>query len=214
MLLVFFLLLFYFHLIVMVNLILSFFVAVIQAHPKDAEFLNKPIENYKEMMTIFGTGLATGKYAMGSNEALGSPSDGVTSSMKTEPYDEEKTFKAMEDVAKVFGESSKDTREATCGSVGNKRKRAVLTEEDTLVLSNMTDAVKDVAAAIRETKVEVIHPELYGAVMYMPGFTEEALICAFSHLVDNKAQGDAFVKMTDSHRVLWLRTWLAKNFYM
>jgi hypothetical protein len=42
----------------------------------------------------------------------------------------------------------------------------------------MTDAVKDVAAAIRETKVEVIHPDLYGAVMYMPGFTEEALICA------------------------------------
>jgi hypothetical protein len=66
------------------------FIVVLQAHPKDAEFLNKPIENYKEMMTIFGTGLATGKYAM----------------------------------------------------------------------------------------------------------------------------GDAFVKMTDSHRVLWLRTWLAKNFYM
>jgi hypothetical protein len=32
-------------------------------------------------------------------------------------------------------------------------------------MSNMTDAVKDVAAAIRETKVEVIHPELYGAVI-------------------------------------------------
>jgi hypothetical protein len=75
----------------------------------------------------------------------------------------------------------------------------------------MTDAVKDVAAAIRETKVEVIHPYLYGAVMYMPGFTEEALICAFSHLVDNKAQGDTFVKMTDSHHVLCLRTWLAKH---
>jgi hypothetical protein len=189
------------------------FIVVLQAHPKDAEFLNKPIENYKEMMTIFGTGLATGKFAMGSNEALGSPYDGATSSVKTEPYDEDKTVKGMDDVAKLFGES-KDTREATCGSAGpgNKRKRSVLSEEDNLVLSNMTDAVKDVAAAIRETKVEVIHPDLYGAVMYMPGFTEEALICAFSHLVDNKAQGDAFVKMTDSHRVLWLRTWLTKNY--
>ena len=37
---------------------------------------------------------------------------------------------------------------------------------------------------------------------------------AFSHLVDNKAQGDAFVNMTHSHRVLWLRTWLAKHYYM
>ncbi|CAN6321965.1 unnamed protein product [Urochloa humidicola] len=199
----------------MINLEDEHYKGHVKAHPKDAEFLNKPIDNYKEMMTIFGTGLATDKYAMGSNEALGSPSDSVTSSLKAEPYDEEKTFKAMDDVAKLWGEASKDAKEGTSGSGhGNKNKRVVLTEEDTMVLSNMTDAVKDVAAAIHETKVEVIHPELYGAVMYMPGFTEEALICAFSHLVDNKAQGDAFVKMTDSHRVLWLKTWLAKHYYM
>lgn len=166
------------------------------------------------MMTIFGTGLATGKYAMGSNEALGSPADGTANSGKLDPYDE-KPFKATDDVGKLFGEACKDAKEATSGSApGNKRKRAALSEEETMVLYQMTDAVKDVAAVIRETKVEVINPELYGAVMYMPGFTEEALICAFSHLVDNKAQGDAFVKMTDSHRVLWLRTWLGKHYYM
>jgi hypothetical protein len=78
----------------------------------------------------------------------------------------------------------------------------------------MTEAVKDVAAAIRETKVKVLNPDLYGAVMYTEGFTEEALIVAFSHLADNKAQGDGFVKMSDAHRVLWLRTWLAKHYYM
>jgi hypothetical protein len=50
--------------------------------------------------------------------------------------------------------------------------------------------------------------------MYMLGFNEEALIVAFSHLLDNKAQGDAFVKMTEAHRVLWLWTWLAKHYYM
>uniref|UniRef100_A0A0E0KMJ2 Uncharacterized protein n=1 Tax=Oryza punctata TaxID=4537 RepID=A0A0E0KMJ2_ORYPU len=31
----------------------------IKPHPKDAEFLNKHIENYREMQTIFGNGLAT-----------------------------------------------------------------------------------------------------------------------------------------------------------
>jgi hypothetical protein len=41
--------------------------------------------------------------------------------------------------------------------------------------------------------------------MYMPGFSDEALIVAFSHMLDNKAQGDAFFKMTEAHRVLWLR---------
>lgn len=120
-------------------------------------------------MTIFGTGLATGKYAMGSNEALGSPSDCIVSLAKAEPYDEEKTVKGIDDVAKMYGEASKDGKDATSGSgPSNKRRRCVLSEEDTVVLSNMSnmiDAVKDVAAAIRETKVEVIHPELYGAVM-------------------------------------------------
>ncbi|XP_020393896.1 uncharacterized protein [Zea mays] len=183
----------------------------IKAHPKDAEFLNKPIENYKEMMTIFGTGLATGKYAMGSNEALGSPCEVATSSVKTDSLDEDKSGKSVK--TDSLGEATKDMKEGSSG-VGNKRKRGVLTDEDTLMLSKMTDAVKDVAAAIRETKVEVINPDLYVAVMYMPGFSEEALICAFSHLVDNKAQGDAFVHMTDSHRVLWLRTWLAKNYFL
>ena len=155
---------------------------------------------------MFGTGLATGKYAMSFNEALGSPSEGATSSFKPDSSEEEKCTKAVDDAAK-------ELKEVGSGS-GSKRKRSVLTDEDTVMLSKMTDAVKDVAAAIRETKVEVIKLDLYGAVMYMPNFSEEALICAFSHLVDNKAQGDAFVHMKDSHRVLWLRTWLAKNYYL
>jgi hypothetical protein len=98
--------------------------------------------------------------------------------------------------------------------VGSKTKRFMLTEEDTLVLSIVTDVVNNIAEAIRSTKVDEVHPNLYSTVMYMLGFTEEALIVAFSHLVDNKAQGTTFVGMSDSHRVLWLRTFLAKNYYV
>jgi hypothetical protein len=99
-------------------------------------------------------------------------------------------------------------------SVANKRKRAMLANEDNIVLTNITNAVNNVAEAIRETKTEDVHPDLYGAVMFMPGFTEEALMFAFSHLVDNKAQGTAFVGMTQAHRVLLLRTFLGKHYYM
>jgi len=45
------------------------------------------------METIFGNGLATGKYAMGSNEALGSPLDFADGFVKTEPCDEDKAAK-------------------------------------------------------------------------------------------------------------------------
>jgi hypothetical protein len=162
------------------------------------------------METIFGNGLATGKYAMGSNEALGSPSLFYDSDVKSEPYDEEKAAKGMDEHAKKFANVPKEID--TEAREKKKRKRSFLSEEEHAVFSSMTEAVKDVAAAIRETKVEVLNPDLYGAVMYMGGFTEEALIVAFSYLADNKAQGDAFVRMSDAHRVLWLRTWLAKNY--
>ncbi|KAK3160827.1 hypothetical protein QOZ80_1BG0065350 [Eleusine coracana subsp. coracana] len=180
----------------------------VKAHSKDAELLNKPIENYKEMEVIFGNGLATGKFAMGCSEPLGSPSDFAESSLKT-------------DEVKGFREPSKN---ATAGTVsgsgpsgsgaGNKRKRCMITDDDIHVMSGMTVIVNNVAKAIRETMVEDSHPDLYGAVMFMPSFTEEALIVAYSHLLDNRAHGIAFVNMTDAHRVLWMRTFLAKHYYV
>ncbi|TVU41876.1 hypothetical protein EJB05_15433, partial [Eragrostis curvula] len=122
-------------------------------------------------------------------------------------FDEGKANKAANEVAKNQGES-------TNTAAGSKRKRTCFDEHEAMVLSNMTAAVNNVAEAIRESKPDEVHPDLYASVMYMPGFTEEALMVAFSYLVDNKAQGIAFVGMSDSHRVLWLRTFLAKHYYV
>ncbi|XP_034604831.2 uncharacterized protein [Setaria viridis] len=175
----------------------------IKAHPKDAEYLNKPIVYYQEMMVIFGNGQATGKYAMGSNEALGSPSEFAYSPMKHDLPEELTPGKPEA----AFVSKSEPP-------VGSKRKRSMLSDDDVLVFTGMTDAVNNVADAIRSTKVEDSHPDLYGALMYMPGFSEEALMLAYGHLLNNKAQGSAFVQMSHSHRVLWLSTYLAKNNYM
>ena len=76
-------------------------------------------------MTIFGNGLATDKYAMGSNEALGSPSYFVDSSVKTEPHDDEKAAKSMDDAAKVFGEACKDAKDVTSGSGPSNKRRGL-----------------------------------------------------------------------------------------
>jgi hypothetical protein len=53
----------------------------------------------------------------------------------------------------------------------------------------MAAAVNNIAYVIRETKAQDEHPELYEAVMFMLGFSEEALIVAYSHLLNNRAQG-------------------------
>jgi len=81
-------------------------------------------------------------------------------------------------------------------------------------MTNMTDAVNNVANALRETGPAFIDADMYHAIMDTPGFSEEALIVAFSHLLNNKAHATTYVNMVHSRRVLWLRTFLAKNYYL
>ena len=77
------------------------------------------------------------------------------------------------------------------------------------MLTNMSDAVNNVANTLRETDPAHVDANVYLAVMEMPEFSEEALIVAYTFLLDNKAQGRGFVNMTDDHR-----TFLAKNYFM
>ena len=119
----------------------------------------------------------------------------------------------LEDEKADHGESNKAT-EPNSSTVGGKRKRACFSKDEMRLMTNMTDAFNHVANALRETGPAHVDVDLYHAVMDMPSFTKEALIVAFSHLLDHKAQGTAYVNMVDRHRVLWLRTFLAKNYYM
>jgi hypothetical protein len=110
-------------------------------------------------------------------------------------------------------EDSKATKLLSSQLVG-KRKKGNFTEDEMLMLTNMSDVVNNVANALRETGLAHIDPDIYLIVMEMPRFLEEALIYAYSFPLDNKAQGKNFVGMSDSHMTLWLRTYLAKNYYM
>ncbi|CAD6335624.1 unnamed protein product [Miscanthus lutarioriparius] len=151
-------------------------------HPKDAEFLNCPIRFYTEMEAIFANAMATGKFALGSGEAL--------------------------------GQNQADSVGAKADAAGPKRKRGNFSEEEMLMLTNMSDAVNNVANALRKTGPAHVDVNLYLVVMEMPGFSEETLIVAYTFLLDNKAQGRGFVNMSDAHRALWLRTFLVKNYYV
>ncbi|KAK1643459.1 hypothetical protein QYE76_061264 [Lolium multiflorum] len=171
-----------------------------QDNPTDAEFLNVPIANYDEMHTILSFGLATGKYAMGSSEPLGlaatipSPEDAETQESVTVNLD---------------GPLEKDG-DAPEKVTAGKRKRGAFTDDELVAFTNMTVVVKDVAQAIRDNKPTDMHPDLYNAVMDMLGFAEDDLMATLSHLIDHKAQGSSFIGMIEPHRVLWLRTTLAR----
>jgi hypothetical protein len=76
------------------------------------------------MEVIFGTGCDTGKFAMGSSEALGFPSDFAESSLKH----------LEDDIGKLFEEVGKKQEGGGGGSAGNKRKRSSLSDEAWLLL--------------------------------------------------------------------------------
>ncbi|CAD6261072.1 unnamed protein product [Miscanthus lutarioriparius] len=178
-------------------------------HPKDAEFLNCPIRFYTKMEAIFANAMATGKFALGSSEALGqnqadsvgAKADGPPLTHTTVPSEQGGDSKATELLP-------------TSSAVGPKRKRGNFSEEEMLMLTNMSDAVNNVANALRETGPAHVDASLYLAVMEMSSFSEEALIVAYTFLLDNKVQGRGFVNISDAHRALWLRTFLAKNYYV
>ncbi|KAM3245612.1 hypothetical protein ACQJBY_056756 [Aegilops geniculata] len=56
-----------------------------------------------------------------------------------------------------------------------------------------------------------VQPELFDIVMNILGFTEEQLICVYSHLIDNEAQEKAFVDMSEVRRISWIRKFLGKR---
>jgi hypothetical protein len=107
------------------------------------------------------------------------------------------------------GEGSKATELLATSGLGGKRKRATFTEDEMLLLTNMSDVVNKVANALREIGLAHVDANLYLAVMESSGFYEEALIAACTYLLDNKTQDMGFVGMSDSYRDIWLKNYLA-----
>jgi hypothetical protein len=47
--------------------------------------------------------------------------------------------------------------------------------------------------------------------MDMTDFSTDALIVAYTYLLEHKAIATGFVQMSTPHRAIWLRTYLGKN---
>jgi len=193
------------------------------------------------MATIFSAGQATGRYAMGSNEPLGAPSDVVDSDGKADPISTDAEFlNEGFTFAEGLGEAAddEDTGTNTAPSTwtppnapgaeeivaedkgkdsssvsGAKRKRSMITEEEAIIFNGMTEAVKDMASAVKETVHAEAHPGVYNAVMTLPGFSEDVLLDALSWLYNNKAESIGFVQMSDDHHRRWMNRWITKHYF-
>ncbi|TVU14108.1 hypothetical protein EJB05_37554, partial [Eragrostis curvula] len=182
-------------------------------HPKDAEFLNTPIENYVQMQMIFGSGVATGRYAMGSNEPLGKPTDqGVhdVNSDTTEQNHTDAEYPKATDPKSAESSKTQDSSKDVPTNLG-KRKR-LMSDEDCQMFMGMTSVVKEVAEGFTKPVKDDMYGQLYNAVMFTGGFTEEALMFALSHMLEQKSQGFGFLEMNEAHRVLGFSKCSHKSF--
>ena len=87
-------------------------------------------------------------------------------------------------------------------------------DEEVFVFTGMTEAIRKVATAIRDSVPVDVHRGLIEAVMSTKGtFSDTAKIAALGHLLDNKAQAFGFVLMVEDHSLLWLKNYLNRHYY-
>ncbi|KAJ1294039.1 hypothetical protein BS78_01G115600 [Paspalum vaginatum] len=139
------------------------------------------------MEAIFGGGVATGRYATGSNEPLNIP-EGETIDLDADTSIEVDEDPIPEGEVKPKVEPTKKS----------KRKRVL--HDELALMGGLTEAIKGFSAAVGDAI-----PGLYQAVMACP---------ALGYLTEKKGSGLMFLEMTPDDRDLWLKSHLAKTYYM
>ncbi|WVZ82999.1 hypothetical protein U9M48_030191, partial [Paspalum notatum var. saurae] len=170
----------------------------LEDHQKDAKFLNAPIQNYQFMQTVFGAGVATGRFAMGSNEPLGNPPT------KQEAIDVDKA-KAPPTVKDKIEQGK-----GKCKQEANKKRKRVINEDDAALMTGFTDAIWGLNAALSEGNHAEAAPGIYGAVMGCTNFSKDDLMTYLNYLMEHKAPTMVFLEMSVEDKELWISTYLTK----
>ncbi|KXG28216.1 hypothetical protein SORBI_3005G098600 [Sorghum bicolor] len=77
--------------------------------------------------------------------------------------------------------------------------------------ARLHEAIAGLASAVRAATAPVEpHPDLYPIVMGVPGFTKEQLLAALFYLNEGRPRGEAFLAMSEPHRLLWVEQILTK----
>ncbi|WVZ76056.1 LOW QUALITY PROTEIN: hypothetical protein U9M48_024058, partial [Paspalum notatum var. saurae] len=144
-------------------------------HCEDANYLNTPIEHYHEMATIFGNSLATGAYAKGANDPLGSEMiemDIAPKNASSEPTE--------------LHDADGGTQPFNNGAESPPSKKQKLTTEEELIVM-ISKSLGEVSAAINKlAEPELAVPKgLYEELKSIPGFDEAYLDHYYAYLCDN-----------------------------
>jgi len=150
------------------------------------------------MQAIFASGVATGKYAMGSNEPLGELAEPETIDVDAE-------------APPTATEANVEPVEPRPGQALGKRK--TISEEEGCYLTGLTEAVWGFANAVKESTHSEGAPGIVKAVMDCTNYPKPALMFCLDHLMEHKRSAMGFLDMDAEQKDLCLASFLAKNNY-
>jgi hypothetical protein len=167
------------------------------------------------MQIIFGSWVATGMFAMGSNEPFVKPTgivdildDGIE--VTSEFIDGSNLTNNGKAIDKGTSGDSNDSKPMS--DLG-KTKR-YMTDEDVVVFNGMKEVVSDVVAAVRESIHAEAAPRIYNVVINCPRFSREALMYALNHMMEHKATSLMFLDMNPNDHDLWVKAFQAKHYHI
>ncbi|KAJ1255223.1 hypothetical protein BS78_K277700 [Paspalum vaginatum] len=136
----------------------------VATHKLDAEYLNKPLEHYGLMQTIFGNSMATGKYAKDSNSTLGAESVDVENEEVQEvELSDASAFPSDHGATSASRPKSKRARRAE-----SKEEGMLAVFKD--VGDNIAKAIEKVAAPPPPPPTNDLPDDLFEMVQSIPGF--------------------------------------------
>ncbi|XP_024317181.1 uncharacterized protein LOC112271669 [Brachypodium distachyon] len=162
----------------------------------DEPYLNKTLEHYNEMVTIYGNGMATGDYAKGSSEPLATDFVDVEDD---EPANANATPPPNEEVTHSYnvGESS--------ASRPSKRTKTTQYEEQGL-------GPTLVAVVIEKNVSNDNTPEgLWDNMKTLPTFGRDFLAQYYAYLVENLRIARAFHTLDHDEKMVWVARYVRNN---
>jgi hypothetical protein len=87
----------------------------------------------------------------------------------------------------------------------------ILSDEDLIQISNMSDALRVVAGAINNTCHAETHPDLCKTIMDLSNFELDQKLAVLDYLTEHKGKGLNFMKMKDDVREATFKRIITKN---
>ncbi|OEL38899.1 hypothetical protein BAE44_0000083 [Dichanthelium oligosanthes] len=172
------------------------YTSYIQDHKADDEYLNKHLQYYGDLATIFDNSVAMVQYAKSSNEPLGT--GGCEENDRRD---------------KGAGATNKETGATSSSTRPSKRAKIMDSDIDCLVgafdraSEKLATAIKGAATADKD-----IPKSLFEIVDNLLGFEHIHKSLHYAHLVDNPHIARAFISLPFDHKITWVTKFVTDKF--